>query len=113
MQNSGGGTTRHMEAQRNFAETPQGLDKKSKMEVVQTRQAGKARILDNSGGELDPAVDDRRRYKKNFPSFLSCFSNGIRECCDCGPCGVNELVRSTDKTSSFVEIEDIWQKGDL
>jgi len=26
------------------------------------------------GGEFDPAVDDRRRCKKKYPSALSCMS---------------------------------------
>jgi len=33
------------------------------------------------GGELDPNVDDRRRCKKNFPSYID---KRIKECCDLG-----------------------------
>jgi len=28
---------------------------------------------------LDPVVEDRKRYKKNAPSFLSCIGKKIRE----------------------------------
>jgi len=31
------------------------------------------------GSELDPAVDDRRHCKKNFPSILSCIGERIKK----------------------------------
>jgi len=34
-------------------------------------------------GELDPAIDDRRRWKKNCPSVLSCIDR-TKEGCDRG-----------------------------
>jgi len=34
------------------------------------------------GGELHPAEDVRRRYKKNSPSVLSCISKRTKEACD-------------------------------
>jgi len=37
---------------------------------------------DPKGGDLDPAVDDRKRCKKNSPSVLSCTGKGTKEGCD-------------------------------
>jgi len=34
------------------------------------------------GSELDPAVDDRRRSKKNYSSILSCMGKRTKEGCD-------------------------------
>jgi len=36
------------------------------------------------GGELDPAINDRRRYKKNSPSVLSCIGKRTKEGCALG-----------------------------
>jgi len=36
------------------------------------------------GGELDPAVDDRRRCKKNFPFVLLCIDKRNKEGYDHG-----------------------------
>jgi len=50
------------------------------MEEVEPRwRAGEAQLLDNLGGELDPAEAVRRRCKKSSPSVLSCIGKRKRE----------------------------------
>jgi len=69
----------------NSRATPQGLDQKSKMEVVPRWRAGEAQLQDNpGGGESVPADGVRRRCKKNSPSVLSCKGKRTREGCDRG-----------------------------
>jgi len=60
-------------------DTPQGLDQRSKMEVVQRRCARDAQMRDNpGGGEPDPADGVGRNCKKNSPSVLSCICKRTR-----------------------------------
>jgi len=80
---------RGIEARRNSVETqqsatPQGLDQKLKMEEVVPKMARREdQMSDNSGVELDPTVEDRKRCMKNS-SVLSCMDKSTKENCDRG-----------------------------
>jgi len=50
----------------NSRATPQGLDQKSKMEVVPRWRAEGSQLPDNLGGELDPTTDNRRGAQEEF-----------------------------------------------
>jgi len=39
-------------------------------------------MLDNPKGELNPVIDNRRCWKKNSPSVLSCIVQRTKEGCD-------------------------------
>jgi len=85
----GGGATRHLlrdggVESPNSQATPQGLDQKSKMEVVPKMTRRRGSDAGNPGeGELDPAEGVRRHCKKNY-SVLSCIGKRTREGCDRG-----------------------------
>jgi len=56
--------------------------------------------------ELDPALDDRRRCKKNSPSVLSCRDNKIKEVCDRGSKVETVPVAKRGRASSTEETEE-------
>jgi len=80
------------------------------MEVVKRWRAGEAQMRDNPGrGEFDPAVDVRRRCKKNSPSVLFCIGKRTKEGCDWGSeVGTVHSGRSGEFSSSVNDTRKIF-----
>jgi len=80
LQEMGPWSLEELPRRRNSRATSQGLNRVQKWKkLCHWWRAGEIQMRDNSGSELDPANDVRRRCKMNSPSVLSCIGTGTKE----------------------------------